>query len=79
MPRFNWKTNGVPGPGTYDSGVVSLHIVKPRNGEMLVRSKRFENKIENIPGPGAYDAEYMYGNLNKPTFNITIAKETKNR
>lgn len=25
--------------------------------------------------PGTYDVEHLYGNMNQPTFNITIAEE----
>jgi len=75
--RFEKTRNSeqTPGPGRYDSTSSIRQHGNNRRNVMLTTSKRFEEKVPNQtnPGPGSYDAEFLYGNLNKPTFNMSIA------
>ena len=61
------------GPGAY-------HNPTPfsSNGGAFVSKKErfnFKQKASDDPGPGSYSPEYLYGNLNKRTFNMTIAEQ----
>ena len=65
------------GPGAYHNPV---SYIKPSAGTgdvMVSKQERFDfrKKISNEPGPGSYSPEYLYGNLNKRTFNMTIAEQ----
>ena len=67
-----------PGPGRYDAKS-SLKPPNPnRKNVMCSVTTRFEHKDLSLkfPGPGSYDAEFLYGNLNKPTFNMSIADDS---
>jgi len=69
-----------PGPGRYqsksslkDAGSNRKMIMQctvPRFEDALLRESTEKNPV---PGPGSYDTEFLYGNLNKPTFNMSIA------
>lgn len=69
-----------PGPGRYQA----KSSLKPAgsNRKMIMQTTvpRFEDTLMKdaleknpVPGPGSYDTEFLYGNLNKPTFNMSIA------
>jgi len=72
-----------PGPGAYDLTKVTAmsrrppHAVHNRKAILVSQEKRFFRPTakDTTPGPGAYDAEFLYGNMNKATYNITIAEE----
>lgn len=65
------------GPGSYN---VSSSFKKPyanQKSSILSTEKRFKSlsKPLNTPGPGSYDSSIVYGDMNTPTYNITIAEE----
>jgi len=69
-----------PGPGRYQSKGALKPAGSNRKMIMQTTVPRFENTLlreqtekNPVPGPGSYDTEYLYGNLNKPTFNMAIA------
>jgi hypothetical protein len=76
--RFNRKVseNGL-GPGAYYNPNDSFAKVSENPSNVMVSTeRRFKsNKALPVPGPGAYDTEFLYGNLNKRTFNMTIAEQ----
>ena len=47
-----------------------------RKNIMCSGEQRFHALKEKVPvpGPGSYDSEFLYGNMNKPTFNMSIAE-----
>ena len=74
--RFQQKTiENEVGPGAYYN---PQSFTKPSAGSgMGSKEKRFDfkQKISSEPGPGSYSPEYLYGNLNRRTFNMTIAEQ----
>ena len=65
------------GPGAYE---VAQSFKKPyaNTKSTLSTEKRFATssaKHNLTPGPGAYDANVVTGDMNTPTYNITIAEE----
>ena len=68
-----------PGPGAYPSK--SSLKPAPANRKNILQSTgpRFQPSesvyAQPKPGPGTYNVEHLYGNMNRPTFNITIAEE----
>jgi len=69
-----------PGPGRYQSKSSMKPAGSNRKMIMQCTVPRFENSLlkeqtekNPVPGPGSYDTEFLYGNLNKPTFNMSIA------
>ena len=47
-----------------------------RKDILLSSAPRFQAAASRLGpglGPGSYDPEFLYGNLNKPTFNMSIA------
>ena len=86
-PRFNGKARGskdsTPGPGFYNSNSHSNAggpRYRPRGNKTFVSAApRFDSSATSkknfVPGPGSYDVEYLYGNLNKQTFNTSIAEQ----
>ena len=85
--RFSYQEvdNGIPGPGQYNTPITAIKV--PEENEygrkhMISAAPRFQgqsgpslsrSKITG-PGPGSYETEYLYGNMNKPTFNIALAQ-----
>jgi len=75
-----------PGPGQYYDGVARLTASTSKTGRsranvFLSASARFqrsrtERERQALPGPGSYDPDFLYGNLNKPTFNVSIAEDS---
>ncbi|AWP07206.1 putative sperm-tail PG-rich repeat-containing protein 2 [Scophthalmus maximus] len=47
------STEGMPGPGQYDSSPIKLNVHGGRS--LQNRSKRFEEVVSEVPGPGAYN------------------------
>ncbi|XP_035495663.1 sperm-tail PG-rich repeat-containing protein 2 isoform X6 [Scophthalmus maximus] len=47
------STEGMPGPGQYDSSPIKLNVHGGRS--LPNRSKRFEEVVSEVPGPGAYN------------------------
>jgi hypothetical protein len=81
--RFNHKIeNDLPGPGQYSNPIAAINIHTNSTSEstkhMISTAPRFEQPVKRrvgeVPGPGSYDSEYLYGNLNRPTFNMAIAQ-----
>tara|TARA_B100000795_G_scaffold236935_1_gene197326 strand:+ start:542 stop:1945 length:1404 start_codon:yes stop_codon:yes gene_type:complete len=76
--RFKHKNvDNEVGPGMYHTEAT---FIKPGAGNsegFVSKEKRFDFKrvISQEPGPGSYSPEYLYGNLNKRTFNMTIAEQ----
>lgn len=81
--RFRRTSSHVPlvGPGSYDlPSSFDPHESEEQRGQVMVstekRFRRTQRKMmQETPGPGTYDDSMLYGNLNKRTFNITIASE----
>lgn len=82
--RFREKAVDTPAPGQYYSGTEKLArrgvaaITGHAGNPLVARSERFRpTSPQPSPlGPGSYDTDYLYGNLNRPTFNITIAEDS---
>lgn len=77
--RFNRKQygEGGVGPGAYynPQSFATKNVDNPTN-VMVSTEKRFKpKKGSSVPGPGAYDTEFLYGNMNKRTFNMSIAEQ----
>lgn len=76
--RFKQKaSDNIVGPGAYHN---PQSFVKQGAGvsEGFISKERrfnFKAKVSDEPGPGSYNPEYLYGNLNKRTFNMTIAEQ----
>ena len=72
-----------PGPASYDTtcGVNAKHVAEEsteRDCVMISKEKRFlkpKSSADQTPGVGTYNPEMLYGNLNRSTYNITIARE----
>ena len=70
-----------PGPGTYAFRSSIKVPKKNRKNVFVSKATRFNNNsiasrtAQAQPGPGSYDTEYLYGNLNKRTFNMTVAEQ----
>merc|ERR1711871_1373934 len=65
------------GPGSYETKG-SIKVDKRNRKKVFVsREQRFHShsKVDRTPGPGSYDSEFLYGNMNKRTFNMTIAEQ----
>ena len=62
------------GPGAYYN---PKSYIKEFGGGFVSKEERFDfkPKTSSEPGPGSYSPEYLYGNLNKRTFNMTIAEQ----
>ena len=76
--RFNRKAmgEGGVGPGAYHTNQGFVKAAENPKNVMVSTEKRFKPKrTQQVPGPGAYDTEFLYGNLNKRTFNMTIAEQ----
>ena len=76
------SSGGMPGPGAYNLPKTTLRqphkpIPGAKHTSFATGSPRFRQQKPStrVPGPGSYDIEYLYGNLNKQTFNTTIAAE----
>lgn len=82
--RFRDKVVDTPAPGQYYSGTEKLArrgvaaITGHAGNPLVARSERFRAASPDTSplGPGSYDTDYLYGNLNRPTFNITIAEDS---
>jgi len=68
-----------PGPGAYTSQSSIKPAPPNRKNILQTTGPRFMQTesayAQPKPGPGAYNVEHLYGNMNRPTFNITIAEE----
>ena len=68
-----------PGPASYDVSRVEDAVAEESPVRAMVSTeKRFlkpKSSADETPGAGTYNPEMLYGNLNTPTFNITIARE----
>ncbi len=68
-----------PGPGAYEAPSGLRPAAPNRKNILQSTGPRFQPPesvyAQPKPGPGTYDVEHLYGNLNRPTFNITIAEE----
>ena len=76
--RFKQKSsnNGGLGPGAYYKPQDFVKNVENTTNVMVSSEKRFKKKkSNNVPGPGSYDTEFLYGNMNKRTFNMSIAEQ----
>jgi len=65
-----------PGPGRYSAASSFKRPNANRKNIMCSGEQRFHALKEKVPvpGPGSYDSEFLYGNMNKPTFNMSIAE-----
>ena len=72
--RASRATDAVPGPGRYTHASSLKPTAPNRKGIMVGSDARFRApRAAAQPGPGTYDPEFLFGNLNKPTFNMSIA------
>jgi len=73
----------IPGPASYDVASPTSRTIPQDDSTtnhhvMISTEKRFlkpKSTVDDTPGVGTYNPEMVYGNLNTPTFNISIAKE----
>lgn len=66
------------GPGAYDTcGSFNASYSNNTKRTTLSTEQRFKSfaKAVDTPGPGAYDVNIVTGDMNTPTYNITIAEE----
>jgi|TARA_B110000091_G_C13733461_1_gene440087 hypothetical protein len=76
--RFKHKsTDNEVGPGAYHNPQSYIKQSAGTTESWATGEKRFDfrTKISQEPGPGSYNPEYLYGNMNKRTFNMTIAEQ----
>jgi hypothetical protein len=67
-----------PGPGVYTLPPAFKPARPNRKGVMVSTADRFKEgrpKAEQTPGAGHYDSEYLYGNMVRKTYNVSIAEE----
>ena len=67
-----------PGPASYDVSRVERVVEESPVRAMVSTERRFlkpKSSADETPGAGTYNPEMLYGNLNTPTYNITIARE----